>query len=263
MYAANFDLSCYARRIGLNAVPTAATFDAAALSQMMQAQLRSITFENLDVQAGKIVSMEPEQIVAKILGSDGGAKRGGYCYELNGLFAMALTALGVSYQFVACRPMFYPMRRPKTHMALVVHLAGEHYLCDLGFGSYGMRAPIALSQVNVPQPQDYDVFQLAMPQLGEYVLQARIDNTWVNQYGFNLSPSEWIDYLPANYLNSTHPDTIFVQKLLLIRQTAHGRVLLVGNELKTSVAGETTVRTVDLSELDAVLLEQFGLVKTL
>ena len=95
MHAANFQLSLYARRIGLDAVPTAATFDAAALKTMMQAQLRSITFENLDVQAGKIVSMEPEHIVAKILGSDGLAKRGGYCYELNGLFAMALTALGV------------------------------------------------------------------------------------------------------------------------------------------------------------------------
>lgn len=262
MYATQFSLPLYARRIGLEAVPTAATFDADALKTMMQAQLRSITFENLDVQAGKIVSMEPDQIVEKILGDDGQAKRGGYCYELNGLFAMALTALGVSYQFVACRPMFYPMRRPKTHMALVVHLAGEKYLCDLGFGSYGMRAPIALSQVNVPQSQDYDVFQLAMPDVGEFVLQARIDGNWINQYGFNLSPSEWIDYLPANYLNSTHPDTIFVQKLLLIRQTAEGRVLLVGNELKTSVAGQTTVRTVEPAELDALLLEQFGLVRS-
>lgn len=262
MYATNFDLSLYARRIGLAAVPTAANFDAAALSQMMQAQLRSISFENLDVQAGKIVSMEPEQIVAKILGADGNAQRGGYCYELNGLFAMALTALGVSYQFVACRPMFYPMRRPKTHMALVVQLGGEKFLCDLGFGSYGMRAPIALSQVNLPQTQDYDVFQLAMPEVGEFVLQARIDGAWVNQYGFNLSPSEWIDYLPANYLNSTHPDTIFVQKLLLIRQTAQGRVLLVGNELKTTVAGVTTVKTVQPSELDDLLLQHFGLVKT-
>ncbi len=261
MYASNFTLPLYARRIGLAAVPTAATFDAAALKTMMQAQLRSITFENLDVQAGKIVSMEPEQIVEKILGNDGSAQRGGYCYELNGLFAMALTALGVSYQFVACRPMFYPMRRPKTHMALVVHLGGESYLCDLGFGSYGMRAPIALSHVNVVQAQDYDQFQLAMPQVGEFVLQAHIDGHWVNQYGFNLSPSEWIDYLPANYLNSTHPDTIFVQKLLLIRQTAQGRVLLVGNELKTSCAGTTQVRVVDSAELDSVLLQQFGLVR--
>ena len=59
MYAANFDLALYARRIGLDHTPEATAFDAAALRSMMQAQLRSITFENLDVQAGKIVSLVP------------------------------------------------------------------------------------------------------------------------------------------------------------------------------------------------------------
>ena len=77
MFAANFDLALYARRIGLPQLPQAAVFDAAALQQMMQAQLRSVTFENLDVQAGKIVSLVPEEIVSKIIGSDGQAQRGG------------------------------------------------------------------------------------------------------------------------------------------------------------------------------------------
>ena len=136
MFAQNFNLENYCKRIGLSQIPS--HVDAQVLTQLMQAQLREITFENLDVQAGKVVSLVPESIVSKIVGDNGQAKRGGYCYELNGLFAMALTALGVSYQFVFCRPMFYPMRRPKTHMALVVTLGQERYLCDLGFVSYVM-----------------------------------------------------------------------------------------------------------------------------
>lgn len=260
MDAANFDLALYAKRLGLSQVPQAANFSAAALQQMMQAQLRSITFENLDVQAGKIVSLEPEAIVSKIVGPAGDAKRGGYCYELNGLFAMALTALQVPYFFVACRPMFYPMRRPKTHMALVVTIGTERYLCDLGFGSYGMRAPIALSQVNLPQQQDFDKFRLLAPTPGDYVLQAQIDGNWVSQFGFDLHPAEWIDFMPANYLNSTHPDTVFVQKLLLIRQHAQGRTMLVGRELKHSVAGVTQGRLIPDDELTAVLQSEFGLV---
>lgn len=260
MFATNFDLALYARRIGLDHTPVAAAFDAAALQSMMQAQLRSITFENLDVQAGKIVSLVPEEIVSKIVGNDGNAKRGGYCYELNGLFAMALTALQIPYFFVACRPMFYPMRRPKTHMALVVTIGTERYLCDLGFGSYGMRAPIALSQVNLPQQQDFDQFRLILPTPGDYVLQAQIDGNWVSQFGFDLHPAEWIDFMPANYLNSTHPDTVFVQKLLLIRQHAQGRTMLVGRELKQSVAGVTQSREISEAELPDVLLNHFGLV---
>ncbi len=261
MFAANFDLALYARRIGLDHMPAATAFDAAALQSMMQAQLRRITFENLDVQAGKIVSLVPEEIVSKIVGADGQAKRGGYCYELNGLFAMALTALQIPSFFVACRPMFYPMRRPKTHMALVVTIGAERYLCDLGFGSYGMRAPLALSQVNLPQQQDFDQFRLTMPTPGDYVLQAEIDGNWVSQFGFDLHPAEWIDFMPANYLNSTHPDTVFVQKLLLIRQHAQGRTMLVGRELKQSIAGVTQSREISDAELATVLHNEFGLVQ--
>ncbi len=66
----------------------------------MRAQLFSVAFENLDVQAGKIVSLVPEQIVDKIIGQG----RGGYCYEVNGLFAMALQALGFRLQVYCLSP---------------------------------------------------------------------------------------------------------------------------------------------------------------
>ncbi|MGM1331113.1 arylamine N-acetyltransferase family protein, partial [Klebsiella michiganensis] len=92
---------------------------------------------------GKIVSMEPDDIANKLLRQ----RRGGYCYELNGLFTMALEALGIAWRFVAARPMFYPARRPKTHMAVVAEVEGRQWLCDLGFGSYGIRAPLALDEL--------------------------------------------------------------------------------------------------------------------
>lgn len=256
MYASNFSLELYLQRIGYQQPVQP---DIATVTALMQHQLRSIAFENLDVQAKKVVSLEPEQIVAKIVGSKGKARRGGYCYEVNGLFAMAMTALGLEYQFVFCRPMFYPMRRPKTHMALLVKVEGQQLLCDLGFGSYGLRAPIALSQVNLAQQQDFDVFRLISPEPGQYVLQAQLDNNWVNQYGFDLYPADWLDFMPANFLNSTHPDTIFVQKLLIILQTAQGRKMLVGNEFKQTVAGVTEVQQVEAGQVAALLDTEFGL----
>ncbi len=106
MHSNNFDLSRYFRRINYTG-PVAA--DSATLHAIMRHQLFSVPFENLDVQAGKVVSLVPEEISDKILHQG----RGGYCYEVNGLFAMALEALGIPYRFVAARPMFYPVRRPK------------------------------------------------------------------------------------------------------------------------------------------------------
>ena len=257
MWASNFQLQHYLKRIGFSGTASA---DSATVQALMQHQLRSVPFENLDVQAGKIVSLLPEDIVSKIVGANGSASRGGYCYEVNGLFAMAMQALGLDYQFVFCRPMFYPMRRPKTHMALIVKAEGEQWLCDLGFGSYGLRAPLALSAVNLPQTQDYDSFRLICPQPGMYVLQALLGGDWVSQYGFDLYPADWLDFMPANYLNSTHPDTIFVQKYLVIQQHAQGRLMLVGNELKQTVAGETTVTTFSDEQRADLLLQHFGLV---
>jgi N-hydroxyarylamine O-acetyltransferase len=256
MQASNFQLDLYLQRIGYQGEVAA---NSATVKALMQQQLRQVPFENLDVQAGKVVSMVPEDIVSKIIGNDGKASRGGYCYEVNALFAMAMTALGLEYQFVFCRPMFYPMRRPKTHMALIVKVEGEQWLCDLGFGSYGMRAPIALSQVNLPQTQDYDCFRLIAPVAGEYVLQAQLDQTWVSQFGFDLYPADWIDFTPANYLNSTHPETIFVQKYLVIQQHAEGRTMLVGDELKNWQRGVVTVMPVSAAERPTVLKQQFNL----
>lgn len=256
MHASNFRLDAYLKRVGFSGEVAA---NRATVQALMQQQLRTVPFENLDVQAGKIVSLLPEDIVNKIVGHDGKASRGGYCYEVNALFAMALTAIGIDYQFVFCRPMFYPMRRPKTHMALLVTVDDEQWLCDLGFGSYGLRAPVALSQVNLEQKQDFDYFRLLAPTAGNYILQAKLDEQWVSQYGFDLYPADWIDFMPANYLNSTHPDTIFVQKYLVIQQHATGRTMLVGNELKEWHQGQLTVNSFAASDLALVLQQKFNL----
>lgn len=149
MHANNFSLTSYCERIGYKGQLQA---DETTLQLLMHHQLRTVPFENLDVQAGKVVSLVPEEIVKKIID----CSRGGYCYEVNGLFAMALEALGIEYQFVAARPMFYPVKRPKTHMAIVAKVEGKLFLCDLGFGSYGIRAPIDLNQVGDQMDQDRD-----------------------------------------------------------------------------------------------------------
>ena len=239
MYAENFNLDDYMARIGYQGSRVA---NAETLAAIMRQQLFTIPFENLDVQAGKVVSMVPEEIVEKIIYK----QRGGYCYEVNGLLAMALTALGFDYTFIGARPMFYPARRPKTHMVLCVKASGQEWICDTGFGSFGIRAPLSLSVIDKDIVQDDDTFKLIMPVPNQYIVQALVDGEWVNQYGFDLYAHEWIDFLPANFLNSKHPDAIFVQKLLVIMHSERGRKILLGNRLKIIEKGVTQVR--DLSE---------------
>jgi len=252
MHAENFNLQRYFQRIGYEGDAKA---NAATLAEIMRCQLFTVPFENLDVQAGKIVSLVPEHIVEKIIDR----QRGGYCYEVNGIFSMALCALGIPFRLIAARPMFYPVRRPKTHMAIIATVDGEDWLCDLGFGSYGIRAPMRLALLDVEVPQDADRFKLSRSDNGEYLLQAYAGGQWLNQYGFDLSAQEWIDFEPANYMNSTHPGAIFVQKVVVVLHNPQGRDILVGNQLKTVTHGKLEERTLDPEELKTVMGSKFGL----
>lgn len=252
MRAHNFVLNDYLARIQLVTAPAC---DAQGLRTLMRAQLHSVPFENLDVQAGKIVSMAAEDIVDKIIYR----QRGGYCYEVNGVFAMALAALGFDYEIIGARPMFYPHRRPKTHMVLLVKADGEHWLCDTGFGSFGLRAPIGLHQLGQVIQQDDEAFMLDKNDRNEFVLKALVKGEWANQFGFDHYAMEWIDFSLANYYNSTHPDAIFVQRYLIMQQHAHGRTLLSGNQLKKMIAGRETVADVLPEQLDEVLWQEFRL----
>lgn len=252
MKADNFSLSAYFSRTGFQGAVSA---DIATLQRMMRCQLFSVPFENLDVQQGKVVSLMPEDIYRKIVDRH----RGGYCYEVNGLFAMALGALGIPYQFVAARPMTYPVRRPKTHMALVVTIEGEQWLFDLGFGSYGIREPVNLNWINRDIRQGYETFKLTRTLEGNYLLQALVDGAWKNLYEFNLCPQEWVDFEPANYLNSTHPDSIFVRSLMVVLQNPSGKNVLVGDRFTSVSEGRKEEGTVRREEILQFLQQKFAL----
>ena len=252
MNTQNFDLAAYFARIGFQG---AASADFATLKRMMRCQLFSVPFENLDVQAGKIVSLVPEEIYQKIVDR----QRGGYCYEVNGLFAMALGALGIPYQFVAARPMTYTVRRPKTHMAIVVTIKGEQWLCDLGFGSYGIREPVNLNWIDREIRQDFDTFKLTGSPEQNYLLQSFTDGAWKNLYEFNLSLQEWVDFEPANYMNSTHPASIFVQWLMVVLQNPLGKEVLLGDRFQSVSEGRTKGWTVRREEIPVLLQQKFSL----
>jgi N-hydroxyarylamine O-acetyltransferase len=246
MKATNFNLTDYLSRIGYQGV---VTNDLATLEKLVSKQLQSVPFENTEVQSGRIPSLIPEDMYTKIITN----RRGGYCYEINGIFAMALSAIGFEWYFAGARPMFYPMRRPKTHMVVIVRIKGRDYLCDTGFGGYALRTPMMIEEGEAVQ--DGDRFRLELID-GEYLLSSCVQGEWQRQYGFALQSQEWIEFSLANYFNATHPDTIFTQKKLAIMQTPNGRKILVDNELKLIEEGKLERLVVDY---EGALKEYFGL----
>ena len=131
-------LDDYFARIGY-AGPTTPTLE--TLSGLMEAHVRTIPFENLDVLLGQPIELAPARLQEKLISN----RRGGYCFEQNGLLLLVLESLGfvvtplsarVRYQ----RPRDYTPAR--THLFLRVTIDGIPWAADVGVGSMSLTAPV-------------------------------------------------------------------------------------------------------------------------
>ncbi|OHD87406.1 MAG: hypothetical protein A2Y52_09520 [Sulfuricurvum sp. RIFCSPLOWO2_02_43_6] len=131
-------------------------------------------------------------------------------------------------------------------MVVIVTIEGKEYLCDTGFGGYGIREPLEVVDGNITV-QNGDTFRFELLN-GEYVLYSLVNGEWAPQYGFALVPQEWIEFSLANYFNATHPDTIFTQKKLAVMQTPNGRKILVDDTLKVIENGVIKEESIEYSQ---------------
>ena len=133
-----FDRQAYLDRIGYDGPvdPTPQT-----LADLTLAHLRAVPFENLDiVPLGRPLRLDPAGLSQKIVGE----RRGGFCFELNGLFALLLEGLGFDVARVACRFVEAAAETdPFDHLALLVTPpGGEPWFVDVGAGAGGDEAAL-------------------------------------------------------------------------------------------------------------------------
>ena len=132
-----FDREAYLNRIGLDgAVSPTET----GLETLHRAQVFTLPFENFDIHLGRGISLEPDRIIDKLVHH----RRGGYCFELNNLFGMALEHFGFK-----ARPLLARVQRggrllPRLHLLNLVELGGRDWISDVGFGANQPRAPMPL-----------------------------------------------------------------------------------------------------------------------
>lgn len=219
-----FDLDAYFDRIGY-AGPREVTL--AVLGSLQLHHVQSVPFENIDVLQGKAISLEPDKLAAKLVG----ARRGGYCFEQNTLFAGALRALGfeVTPLLARVRRNAPPdVRTPLTHMALRVDLDGRPWLVDVGFGAVGATAPLALDSFD-EQPSRHEPRRLL--RVGDRLMhQVRLGADWVDVYEFTLEPQGPLDFEVGNWFSCTHPQAHFRNNLVVTRVDGPRRHILFNHE---------------------------------
>lgn len=219
-----FSLEHYLDRLGLGDVPAGA----AGLAAVQEAHMRAIPFENIDPLLGRVPSLAPADVVAKLV--TGG--RGGYCFEHNSLFGMALSALGYAPRAVLAR-VFAPSGQPgaRSHHAFSVSADGDNWLCDTGFGGHGALAPIRLSDP-APQAVPNGTYRIRRdPVTGATVLDRKAGEDWIALYIFDDTPVQPVDFEAANYLCARWDGAPFSANLMLAFHGAGGRVALFNRAL--------------------------------
>ncbi|WP_128432652.1 arylamine N-acetyltransferase family protein [Streptomyces cyaneus] len=260
-----FDLDVYLRRIGWEGERRA---DAATLRGVHLAHMRAIPFENLDALRRTAPSLDPADLMAKLVHS----RRGGYCYEHNTLFACALKALGFTVTRLAARVVVGADRiesRPRTHMALLVEAPGDPqpYLADVGFGAIGaLLEPVPLTAGVEFRDAERRHRLVHAPHDGPlqlWLLQAhdRAKDDWTDQYAFTLEPFEEPDFEVINWHIGTNPRSPFTQRVYVQSVTAERHLLLNGPLLtETRVDGAVVEREVtEEAQARRLLEEEFGI----
>ncbi len=248
------DMHAYLDRMNYRGVQ-AVTPD--TLRALHLAHVLAVPFENLDNFLDRPVSLEPADLFAKIVT----ARRGGYCFELNGLFSLLLEELGFSVTRLIARVRYGAKPPyPRSHQVLMVNAGGELWLVDVGFGGNGLLEPIRLSP-GVQAAQYSEEFRLTVIESDEYLLQCLVHEEWESLYSFTLEPCQPIDYHYPNYFHSHSPDSRFMQRRICTIPTKDGRKTLVDRRLSIRRNGQNEKSVVE-SEVayTHALHEHFGLV---
>ncbi|MGH2429705.1 MAG: arylamine N-acetyltransferase family protein [Candidatus Limnocylindria bacterium] len=244
--------AAYLRRIGYNGPLRR---DAETLAALQRAHLLAVPFDALDCHFGVPVSLDPAAVYAKVVDR----KRGGFCYELNGLFAWLLHELGFRVTRLAARPFTREgeLAPPFAHLTLMVEIDNRRWLVDVGFG-YWSLAPLDLDDSG--QQADGDRRFIVQPDgagmLAEEVgvLRRRIG------YRFTLEPRRLEDFAAQCQAYATAVDSPFVVRGPLSQALPDGWVTVTREELIGSRGGVILDRPIrDEADWRATLREQFGL----
>ena len=243
-------LQGYLERIGYDG-PVEPTLD--CLTQVHRHQAVAVPYENLDVQLKVKVGQDPAAIYDKVVVR----RRGGWCYELNGMLQQALVEIGFDVQRVAGGVHRHERGDAAVgnHLVLLVRL-DRVYVADLGLGD-GLREPVPLAAGTYRQGELE--FRLERLDDGYWRFWNHVGGDPV-AFDFREDPADEALLEAQCHRLQTSPESGFVQNLAVQRMTEDGLVTITGRVLARRTAAGTEKRLLDsVDELETALAEEFGI----
>src|SRR5215211_987741 len=268
------EVPVYLDRIGYDGPITP---DAETLRGLVQAHLYAVPFENLDIvpppslratyphlgefSLGRPIRLEPDALFQKIVLD----RRGGFCYEVNGLFSLLLQQLGYEVTLATAQ---WPAENGELtpifdHMVLLVRCPGEseRWLADVAAGRQSTARPLRL-ELDVQQFLPEAGVTYRFTQEGDYIRLSSLtpDGQWSHVYSFTEIPRQYADFVDRCTYHQTSPDSHFTQAILCSLATPEGRITIAGDRFITTINGDRQEREIrDEAELRELLRAHFGI----
>lgn len=232
--------------------------DAETLSGLQTAHMMNVPFENLDIGLRRRIRLGEEALWEKLIVRN----RGGFCYELNGLFAWLLKQIGFNVTYLNARVFNQAgeLGIDFDHLALLVKIPDQstRWLTDVGFGD-SFNGPLNFENRD-EQVQGLRAYWLEQSTNGYITWQKNYDGSWERQYYFDLQPHQFPEeYEPACLYHQTSPKSSFTRSSIISRATPDGRVSLEDGWLILTTNGTREKRPIpNQSEYNRLLKEYFG-----
>lgn len=249
------DLDAYLQRIG---IASAKEPSREFLDELIYAHQHTVPFDNLDVCELDIV---PSLGIADLFDKVVIRRRGGYCFELNALFAALLKALGFSVRPCMARVLIRPIPYPLiSHRANIVEIDGKRYLADVGFGG--------------PQPTFAPLIEdgATRTEAGHTFAMHRAGHSWWNVGYRGTKEEERMvlrvcmlevgeeDFVPLSFYQAGFEGSVFRNVRMVNIKTEDGALDLRNSTYTVFAGNEKTSREIGDDELDKLLEEKFGIV---
>lgn len=246
----------YLRRIGLDYDPDKLTLNFGLLRQLQYAHVTTVPYENLDIIRGIPLALDEDALYNKIVER----RRGGYCFELNGLFGKLLRGLGFKIKDCMARYLRgetgIPMRR---HRVIIAETREGRVLCDVGVGDKAARCALLLEE-DIIQEQFDEKYRFRFEPFFGWVLYDYHKGEWRRMFSFTEEEQLDIDYIMPSFYCEKHNDSIFRKEYMLSIKTPNGRKTISGmiyRVFENDIVTETEIK--DDKMFRSILNNEFGI----
>ena len=222
------------------------------------AHMLAVPFENLDIHAGTEIRLDTERIYQKVVEN----RRGGFCYELNGLFYDLLVGLGYEVRRISARVHSTERQaygEEYDHLALIATIGGKEYITDVGYGEF-LLCPLAFELDIEQQDSRGAMYVIRTHSEGYFRIEKRVEDRWKPEYIFKPETRAYHEFVPMCNYQQYDPTSYFQKQKLISQLTETGRITLTSSKLKIQEQGSITEHQVNSEEeFDQFLQAHFNI----